>query len=71
VWQGLEIRTDEYSDGSLMDEVMQLMLQVRLAVSTVVLMMMIMKMMILLVFGQANDWDIASGGKEDPDVQVS
>ncbi len=25
--QGLEIRVDEYSDGSLMDEVMQLMLQ--------------------------------------------
>lgn len=44
--QGLEIRTDEYSDGSLMDEVMQLMLQ-------------------------AHDWDVAaSGGREDPDVQV-
>ena len=44
--QGLEIRTDEYSDGSLMDEVTQLMLQ-------------------------AHDWDVAaSGGREDPDVQV-
>jgi len=26
--KGLEIRVDEYSDGSLMDEVQQLMLQV-------------------------------------------